>query len=146
MSGSLTQRQMWQDLGLTAVPKEKTDRKKAYCVLKGFWTALKPEEQCAEDTQERIDDQACPRGGNYHPSPRVRRVYFPPTKGYDSSRRRWFARPGIPPTAQYGERRGCSTMPTKGHSDLGSPQVQQERAEPHSPSATSRSGQTESGY
>lgn len=38
---------------LTGVPKGKTDRKKAYCVLRGFWMALKPKEQCAEHTQER---------------------------------------------------------------------------------------------
>lgn len=31
------QRQMWWDLGPTGVPKEKTDRKKAICVLRGFW-------------------------------------------------------------------------------------------------------------
>lgn len=49
----VTQRQMWQDLGLIGVAKEKTDKRKANCVIRGYWMALKPEEQCAEDTQEK---------------------------------------------------------------------------------------------
>lgn len=52
MSGLLRDRydKIWVSLEF---PRKKTDRKKANCALRGYWTALKPEEQCAEDTQEK---------------------------------------------------------------------------------------------
>lgn len=74
-------RQMWWDLGLTG----KTDRKKGNCVLRGFGKALKPEERCTEDTQERtVQVKMIKPAPGWELSPRVRRVYFSPAKGYAS--------------------------------------------------------------
>lgn len=66
---------MWWDLGLTGVPKEKTDKESHLCA-KGL----------LEDTQNRSAQwrrSSLPQGWNY--PPRLWRVYFPPAKGYASS-------------------------------------------------------------